>query len=80
MLMEEAVTVLEDEQNYNAKHQLQHAWTLWHNGPPKGKTKFEDWLDSLDEIYTMDTVEDFWRCVCMRMTRVLTAFVAFSTI
>lgn len=38
------------------KHPLEHRWTFWffENNRNKG------WLENLHEVYSFDTVEDFW--------------------
>jgi len=51
------VTVFDDPSNFNVKHQLQHAWTLWFTKPPSGK---QDWNELLKEVITFDSVEEFW--------------------
>lgn len=37
---------------------LEHAWTLWFDNP-RARNR-GSWGASLDEIFTFDTVEDFW--------------------
>lgn len=54
---EKIVTVFDDPSNFNVKHQLQHAWTLWFTKPPSGK---QDWNELLKEVITFDSVEEFW--------------------
>ena len=54
---EKIVTVFDDPANFNVKHQLQHAWTLWFTKPPSGK---QDWADLLKEVISFDSVEEFW--------------------
>lgn len=55
---EKIVTVFDDPSNFNVKHQLQHAWTLWFTKPPSGGQK--DWSELLKEVITFDSVEEFW--------------------
>lgn len=42
------------------KHPLEHRWTLWFYENDKRK----DWLDNLHDVYTFETVEDFWWYIC----------------
>ncbi|KAG0228129.1 eukaryotic translation initiation factor 4E [Actinomortierella wolfii] len=53
------VTVFNDPVNFNAKHPLNNAWTLWFDNPGK-KANDRNWMQSLKELITFDTVEDFW--------------------
>eukprot|EP00670_Eutreptiella_braarudii_P002047 CAMPEP_0174296980 /NCGR_PEP_ID=MMETSP0809-20121228/49612_1 /TAXON_ID=73025 ORGANISM="Eutreptiella gymnastica-like, Strain CCMP1594" /NCGR_SAMPLE_ID=MMETSP0809 /ASSEMBLY_ACC=CAM_ASM_000658 /LENGTH=251 /DNA_ID=CAMNT_0015400407 /DNA_START=19 /DNA_END=774 /DNA_ORIENTATION=- len=41
------------------KHPLWCRWSIWYDGPAK-KTTLKNWSDNLKEVYTFDTVEDFW--------------------
>lgn len=41
------------------KHPLWSQWALWFDGATK-KTTRKNWSDNLKEVYTFDTVEDFW--------------------
>ncbi|KAI9750393.1 MAG: eukaryotic translation initiation factor 4E [Lichina confinis] len=52
------VTVFHDANNFNVKHPLMHAWTLWFTKPPSGKG--DNWNDLLKEVVTFDSVEEFW--------------------
>lgn len=45
--------------NFSVKHPLQSRWTLWFDNQ-KQKKKEESWEESLKNIMTFDTVEDFW--------------------
>ena len=54
---EKIITVFDDPSNFNVKHQLQHAWTLWFTKPPSGK---QDWNELLKEVISFDSVEEFW--------------------
>ena len=54
---EKVVTVFEDPENFNVKHQLQNTWTLWFTKPPSGK---QDWNELLKEVISFDSVEEFW--------------------
>lgn len=38
------------------KHPLEHEWTFWFFENNKSKA----WLDNLHEVYTFNTIEDFW--------------------
>nr|POE77611.1 eukaryotic translation initiation factor 4e-1 [Quercus suber] len=51
------VSVFDDAENFNVKHQLQNSWTLWFTKPPSGK---QDWNELLKEVITFDSVEEFW--------------------
>ncbi|KAF2717617.1 eukaryotic translation initiation factor 4E [Polychaeton citri CBS 116435] len=51
------VTVFDDPNNFNVKHQLQNTWTLWFTKPPSGK---QDWNELLKEVISFDSVEEFW--------------------
>lgn len=42
------------------KHPLGHRWTLWFDNP-SSRQKVENFGETLQAIYTFDTVEDFWR-------------------
>ncbi|KAK5110269.1 hypothetical protein LTR62_006122 [Meristemomyces frigidus] len=54
---EKIVTVFDDPANFNVKHALQNAWTLWFTKPPSGK---QDWNELLKEVISFDSVEEFW--------------------
>lgn len=54
---EKIVTVFQDAENFNVKHQLQHVWTLWFTKPPTGK---QDWSELLKEVISFQSVEEFW--------------------
>ena len=52
------ITVFDDPINYNCKHPLNSKWSLWiHN---KEKAKSKDWLETIKNIVTIDSVENFW--------------------
>ncbi|KAF9917327.1 eukaryotic translation initiation factor 4E [Lobosporangium transversale] len=53
------VTVFNDPVNFNVKHPLNNSWTLWFDNPGK-KTNPNTWEQSLKELITVETVEDFW--------------------
>ncbi|KAK9702850.1 eukaryotic translation initiation factor 4E [Basidiobolus ranarum] len=53
------VTVFSDPVNFNVKHPLNNAWTLWYDNPGK-KTSQSSWSQNLKEVVTFSTVEDFW--------------------
>ncbi|KAI9275851.1 translation initiation factor eIF 4e-like domain-containing protein [Phascolomyces articulosus] len=56
---EQVTTVFHDRINYNVKHPLHNAWTLWFDNPGK-KANAQSWSQNLKEIVTVETVEDFW--------------------
>lgn len=56
---EQIITVFHDPINYNAKHLLQHSWTLWFDSPQK-KSTHANWQANLKRVATVNTVEDFW--------------------
>ncbi|ORY06598.1 eukaryotic translation initiation factor 4E [Basidiobolus meristosporus CBS 931.73] len=56
---QEMVTVFTDPVNFNVKHPLNNAWTLWYDNPGK-KTNHSSWSQNLKEVVTFSTVEDFW--------------------
>lgn len=46
-----------------AKHELQNNWTLWFDQPKKKKSGIfsqAEWNESMEKVYSFDTVEDFW--------------------
>lgn len=50
-------------QDKGAKHELQNRWTLWFDQPKKKKNGIfsqAEWNESMEKVYTFDTVEDFW--------------------
>jgi translation initiation factor 4E len=48
-----------DPKNFEIKHPLQSAWTMWYNAPQTQKGReAQDWHPK--KIVTFDTVEDFW--------------------
>ncbi|RUS31191.1 translation initiation factor eIF 4e-like domain-containing protein [Jimgerdemannia flammicorona] len=52
-------TVFHDPVNYNVKHPLHNAWTMWFDNPGK-KANALSWSQNLKELVTFDCVEDFW--------------------
>lgn len=52
------VTVFHDADNFNVKHPLMNAWTLWFTKPPTGKG--DNWNELLKEVISFDSVEEFW--------------------
>ncbi|CAG8499291.1 1076_t:CDS:2 [Ambispora leptoticha] len=52
-------TVFSDPVNYNVKHPLFNAWTLWFDNPGK-KASQNTWSQNLKEMITFDSVEEFW--------------------
>jgi len=49
--------VLIDDQT--VKHPLWCRWSIWYDGPAK-KINVSNWVDNLKEVFTFDSVEDFW--------------------
>jgi len=54
-----AITVFHDKDNFTVKHPLMSKWTLWFTKPPSSKGE-SNWADSLKEVVTFDSVEEFW--------------------
>lgn len=52
-------TVFNDPVNFNVKHPLFNAWTLWFDNPGK-KANTASWSQNLKELITFDSVEEFW--------------------
>jgi len=53
------VVLTPDPKNFDIKHPLQTAWTMWYNSPQTQKDReAQDWQPK--QIVTFDTVEDFW--------------------
>eukprot|EP01126_Amoeba_proteus_P047114 TRINITY_DN535_c0_g1_i9.p1 TRINITY_DN535_c0_g1~~TRINITY_DN535_c0_g1_i9.p1 ORF type:complete len:101 (-),score=13.59 TRINITY_DN535_c0_g1_i9:422-724(-) len=52
--------VLDSSHDFSVSHPLEDAWTWWYDNP-QTKPTFESWQGYLKEIYSFDTVEDFWR-------------------
>ncbi|CAJ0830499.1 6807_t:CDS:2 [Entrophospora sp. SA101] len=52
-------TVFNDPVNFNVKHPLYNAWTLWFDNPGK-KANTVSWSQHLKELITFDSVEEFW--------------------
>ncbi|CAB4467855.1 eukaryotic translation initiation factor 4E-1 [Rhizophagus irregularis] len=55
----EMKTVFNDPVNFNVKHPLFNAWTLWFDNPGK-KANTASWSQNLKELITFDSVEEFW--------------------
>eukprot|EP01126_Amoeba_proteus_P047109 TRINITY_DN535_c0_g1_i13.p1 TRINITY_DN535_c0_g1~~TRINITY_DN535_c0_g1_i13.p1 ORF type:complete len:127 (-),score=16.35 TRINITY_DN535_c0_g1_i13:247-627(-) len=51
--------VLDSSHDFSVSHPLEDAWTWWYDNP-QTKPTFESWQGYLKEIYSFDTVEDFW--------------------
>ena len=51
------------EPDFSKKHALEHRWTLWFDNP-SGKQSLSKYGQGLRSVYSFDTVEDFWWCVC----------------
>lgn len=55
-----AVTIFVNPEDYT-KHPLQHSWTLYFDNPAlKGRKQSNNWEESLEKIYIIKTIEDFW--------------------
>jgi len=53
------VVLTPDPKNFDIKHPLQFAWTMWYNSPQTQKDReAQDWHPK--QIVTFDSVEDFW--------------------
>jgi len=49
------------EDSNTEKHPLQNSWVLWFDPGSFGhKNKAKTWIETLEKIYTIKTVEDFW--------------------
>jgi Eukaryotic initiation factor 4E len=57
---QEPLTVFHDPKNFNVKHPLMNAWTLWFTKTPSATGPKESWADLLKEVITFDSVEEFW--------------------
>jgi len=55
----EAQVAVPEPSNFNVKHPLQNAWTIWFDNPGK-RTNVASWGDFLKKVTTVATVEDFW--------------------
>eukprot|EP00993_Chasmostoma_nieuportense_P004239 NODE_4920_length_722_cov_53.184874_g4757_i0.p1 GENE.NODE_4920_length_722_cov_53.184874_g4757_i0~~NODE_4920_length_722_cov_53.184874_g4757_i0.p1 ORF type:complete len:209 (+),score=34.66 NODE_4920_length_722_cov_53.184874_g4757_i0:60-686(+) len=45
--------------NPTIKHPLWCRWSLWYDATKRNSPR-QDWQDNLKQIYTFDTIEDFW--------------------
>eukprot|EP00276_Gloeochaete_wittrockiana_P009914 CAMPEP_0184656616 /NCGR_PEP_ID=MMETSP0308-20130426/16629_1 /TAXON_ID=38269 /ORGANISM="Gloeochaete witrockiana, Strain SAG 46.84" /LENGTH=225 /DNA_ID=CAMNT_0027093815 /DNA_START=66 /DNA_END=743 /DNA_ORIENTATION=- len=45
--------------DFSYKHPLQNSWTMYYDNPGK-RVSASNWEDNLRQLYTFDTVEDFW--------------------
>jgi translation initiation factor 4E len=50
------ITIFDDPVNYNVKHPLNTEWCLWMST----KVKSDNWLDTIKNVITVNSVEDFW--------------------
>lgn len=55
----EQITIFHNAENFTVKHPLMNKWTLWFTKPPSSKGE-SNWADSLKEVVTFDSVEEFW--------------------
>ena len=47
--------------DFSKRHPLEHNWTLWYRaGSDGGSKRQKDYEDSIREVFTFGTVEDFW--------------------
>jgi translation initiation factor 4E len=49
----------ETEPDFSKKHPLEHSWALWFDNP-SGKQTLSKFGQGLRQVYSFDTVEDFW--------------------
>ncbi|KAK9469533.1 translation initiation factor eIF 4e-like domain-containing protein [Lipomyces arxii] len=54
---EKVKTVFDSTVDFTVKHPLKHTWTLWYTKPQHNKA---EWGDSLKEVVSFDSVEEFW--------------------
>lgn len=54
------VTVFDDPVNFNVKHPLNTEWSLWTSVKVKESKKEVNWMDTVKNIITVNTIEDFW--------------------
>ncbi|EPS43870.1 hypothetical protein H072_2186 [Dactylellina haptotyla CBS 200.50] len=52
------LTVFHSPENFTVKHPLMNKWTLWFTRPPNKSDSH--WSDTLKEVVTFDSVEEFW--------------------
>lgn len=50
------ITIFDDPVNFNVKHPLNTEWSLWMST----KVKSDNWLDTIKNVITVGSVEDFW--------------------
>lgn len=50
------ITVFDDPVNFNVKHPLNTEWSLWIST----KVKSDNWLDTMKNVITVNSIEDFW--------------------
>ncbi|KAK6350997.1 eukaryotic translation initiation factor 4E [Orbilia javanica] len=59
--LRDQLTVFHSPENFTVKHPLMNKWTLWFTKPPSGGVKSDNqWADSLKEVVSFDSVEEFW--------------------
>lgn len=51
------------------QHPLQNRWVLWYDNPKK-RNSTESWEENLKNVYTFNTVEDFWWYVATAVARI----------
>merc|ERR1712060_816569 len=54
-----AAALGEGDGSVGEKHPLENNWTLWFDNP-NGRQKQATWGQTLRQVYTFGTVEDFW--------------------
>eukprot|EP01119_Soliformovum_irregulare_P004235 TRINITY_DN15243_c0_g1_i1.p1 TRINITY_DN15243_c0_g1~~TRINITY_DN15243_c0_g1_i1.p1 ORF type:complete len:219 (-),score=47.51 TRINITY_DN15243_c0_g1_i1:60-716(-) len=46
----------------DTSHPLKHSWTLYYDAPQSNsRTNAASWGDTIKQVYSFETVEDFWR-------------------
>ncbi|KAK6361766.1 eukaryotic translation initiation factor 4E [Orbilia blumenaviensis] len=59
--LRDQLTVFHSPENFTVKHPLMNKWTLWFTRPPTAGVKSDNqWADSLKEVVSFDSVEEFW--------------------
>eukprot|EP00474_Spongospora_subterranea_P008598 CRZ09056.1 hypothetical protein [Spongospora subterranea] len=55
------VDVSDANDGITSQHLLMSKWTLWFDSPSGSKTQAAQWTSNIKEVFTFETVEDFWR-------------------
>jgi hypothetical protein len=53
---------VEDLPDFTKKHPLERQWTLWYDSQKRDKSS---WAESLRNVCTVSTIEEFWWCVSL---------------